>query len=306
MSLAPNVEEQLRSFLRQTSFASHGGVVTDLDGTAIHEYEGRISIPRPLELGLREVYRFGRPLILNTIRFPLSVIRTFGRDWFTISNLPIPTATLNGSLLGFVVKTRDDEVVFEEKAAFPLSADENEGLLDGVNDMLVSGVEDLLVFYYPRDWRMGEIIWTPSPEKVLPVKEKFLSASSVTATELATLRDEMLSEEICMVFLLIDEPNDRLMAYQHARRNSFVTRAGVDKLFGARVMADHLGVDLSHSLGVGDTEMDRFLSGVGLAVIVGDNDLPFEGTLGTIRLKDSFELGELLFRFTALQRALMT
>lgn len=306
MSLAANVEEQLRAFLGRTSFASHGGVVTDLDGTAVHEDQGRISIPKPVELGLRELYRFGRPLILNTLRFPLSVIRTFGQDWYTISNLPIPTVTLNGSLLGFVAKTRTDEIVFEETAAFPLTATEVEGVLDGVRDLLEGGVEELLVFYYPRDWRMGEIIWTPTPEKVLPVREKYLSASSVTAVELAKLRDQLLSEEICMIFLLVNVPEDRLMAYQHAERSSFFTRDGVDKLFGAREMAAHLGVDLSHSLGAGDSEMDRFLSGVGLAVIVGNDDLPFEGTLGTIRLKDSLELGELLFRFTALQRALVS
>lgn len=37
-------------------------------------------------------------------------------------------------------------------------------VLDGVKGLLDGGIDDILVFYYPRDWRMGEIIWTPAPE----------------------------------------------------------------------------------------------------------------------------------------------
>jgi hypothetical protein len=42
--------------------------------------------------------------------------------------------------------------------------------------------------------------------------------------------------------------------------------------------------------------MDIFLKGVGLAVVVGGMDLAFQGVRGTLRLKNSFELGELLFQ----------
>lgn len=104
------------------------------------------------------------------------------------------------------------------------------------------------------------------PEKVLEVKEKYVSASSLMAVTLEKLRGQLKAEEICMIFLLIDAPEQQLMAYQHAERSSFLTRQGVDKLFGAQQVARRLGFDLSHSIGAGDTEMDRFLAGVGLAV----------------------------------------
>jgi hypothetical protein len=61
-------------------------------------------------------------------------------------------------------------------------------------------------------------------------------------------------------------------------------------------MAEILEFQLSRSVGAGDTELDRFLKGVGLAVLVGSIELPFRGLCETIRLKDSFELGELFFR----------
>lgn len=78
-----------------------------------------------------------------------------------------------------------------------------------VDALLNGGDKEMLLFYYPRDWRTGEIIWTPSAEQVLPVKEKYVSASSVTAVERGKLRDQLHAEDICMMFLLlIWERND--------------------------------------------------------------------------------------------------
>src|SRR5437879_6441717 len=61
----------------------------------------------------------------------------------------------------------------------------------------------------------------------------------------------------------------RYAAYQHSKRSNVFTHKGIDKLSGSQALAGHLGIDLRDSIGAGDTEMDRFLSGVGLAVIVG-------------------------------------
>ena len=124
----------------------------------------------------------------------------------------------------------------------------------------------------------------------------------MTAVEFPKLHTQMLAEEICMIFLLIDAPEDQLMAYQHTKRSNFITHKGVDKLFGARAMADVLQCDLRDSLGAGDTELDNFLDGVGLALVVGNNDLKFRGMMDTIKLKNSLELGVLLFRAAELAR----
>jgi hypothetical protein len=150
---------------------------------------------------------------------------------------------------------------------------------------------------------MGEIIWTPVAERVLPVKEQYVSASSVTAVELPKLRELMSAEEICMIFLLVDATAEQLMAYQHTRRSNFFTTNGVDKLFGAHRMAEVLQFDLKRSLGAGDTELDSFLAGVGLAVLVGPLQLEFKGLINTFRLRDSFELGEVLFRLAEMVKA---
>jgi len=296
MALTEEVDTKLRNFIQQSTFATSGAVVTDLDGTAVHEFQGKIIIPKEVELGLMHHYESGRPLILNSLRFPLSVIRTFGQDWYKLSNAPIPTVTLNGSLMGFIKKTAESELVFDETAAFPLTANEIHEALQGVKALLDGGIKNVLVFYYPRDWRIGEVIWTPVPENIIAVKEKYLSASAVTAVEFAKLEEQMLAEDVCMIFLLVDVPEDQLMAYQHTKRSNFITHEGVDKLFGAHAMADVLKCDLRHSVGAGDTELDNFLNGVGLALIVGGNELKFRGEVDTIRLRDSNELGNLLFR----------
>jgi hydroxymethylpyrimidine pyrophosphatase-like HAD family hydrolase len=296
MVLNMEIDAKLQRFMEQSSFATSGVVITDLDGTAVHEYQGKIAIPKEVELGLMRHYERGRPLILNSLRFPLSVIRTFGQDWYRLSNAPIPTVTLNGSLMGFVKKNEDRELVFEEALAFPLTKEEIVEALEGVKGMLDGGIRNILVFYYPRDWRIGEVIWTPVAENVLAVKEKYASASAVTAVEFPKLQDQMLAEEICMIFLLIDAPEDQLMAYQHTKRSNFITHKGVDKLFGAQAMAKFLQSDLRDSLGAGDTELDSFLSGVGLACLVGNQELAFRGLVDTIKLRDSMELGAVLFR----------
>ncbi len=98
-----------------------------------------------------------------------------------------------------------------------------------------------------------------------------------------------------MIFLLLNIAQEKMMAYQHTRRDNFITQAGVDKLFGAQRMAEFLKFELPSSIGAGDTELDRFLEGVGLAVLVGGIPLDFHGAIETVRLKDSSELGELLF-----------
>jgi hydroxymethylpyrimidine pyrophosphatase-like HAD family hydrolase len=305
MPLAAEVKNQVRQFLQDSRFACEGGVVTDLDGTAVHEYRGRIVIPEPVEFGLVRLRELGRPVILNSLRFPLSVLRTFGREWYRIANAPIPTVSLNGSLLGYVTTDAREELVFEEAAAFPLSLPEIDEVLRGVQGLLDGGVRDLLLFYYPRDWTAGEILWTPAPEKVPALREKYLSASAVLAVEFPALRELLTARDVCMIFLLVDVAEDQLMAYQHTKRSSFFTREGVDKLRGARAFAGRLGVDLAHSVGAGDTELDTFLGGVGLAVLVGTAPLEFKGRLQTVKVRDSMELGDLLFALADMQHGLL-
>ena len=304
MALSLEVEEALKQFYRESRFAETGGVITDLDGTAVHEEHGRVYIPEPVEFGLKAIYETGRPVVINSLRFPLSVMRTFGKEWLAIANAPIPAVSMNGSQIGYVARDERGELCFEEIDGFPLESERIDEVLAGVQKLLDDGIREVLLFYYPRDWRKGEIIWTPIAEKVIHVKEKYRSASAVTAVELETLREELHAEEICMIFLLIERPADDLMAYQHSRPSSFFTREGVNKLTGTEAIANHLGIDLRHSVAAGDTPMDSFLSGAGLAVQVGNMNLDFRGLHSTIKLGNSFELGDFLFSLAGLQREL--
>ena len=293
--LSPEVIAAVDEFFAAAKFADQGAVITDLDGTAVHEDKGRIYIPPAVEFGLRAIYERGRPVVLNSLRFPLSVMRTFGKEWLAIAQAPIPVISMNGSQTGFVTTDEKGELCFEEIAAFPLSANEIDTVLAGVDALLDDDIRDVLLFYYPRDWRLGEIIWTPVAEKVLHVKEKYTSASSVIAVEAEKLSEMLHAEEICMIFLLIERPADDLMAYQHSKPSSFFTAKGVDKFSGTMALAEPLDFDIVSSVGAGDTLMDVFLNGVGLSVHVGPQQLPFRGSHNTIKLQNSFELGDLLF-----------
>jgi hydroxymethylpyrimidine pyrophosphatase-like HAD family hydrolase len=303
MDLSPETERRLRRFYEQSRFGELGGVMTDLDGTAVHEHEGRITIPASVEHGLKRIRDLGRPLILNSLRFPLSVMRTFGEEWYAISNAPLPTVSLNGSLTGYITRSDSGGLAFEEIDSMPLEEAEIDGVIAQVSALLDSGLHDLLVFHYPRDWCCGERIWTPQAGRIDAVTAKYRSATEVTAEPIRALRDRMLADETCMVFLLVERPQDRLMAYQHVNRESFVTRGALGKHHGARRIAARLQVDLAHSVGAGDSPMDTFLGEVGLAVLVGPMALPFRGTIETIRLADSAELGRLMFRLADLHQA---
>ncbi|HEY6227613.1 MAG TPA: HAD hydrolase family protein [Verrucomicrobiae bacterium] len=284
--------EKLRRFL-DTHDLMLGCLALDLDGTALTEHQGRIFISPTVEHGVRAVHELKRPIVLNTLRFPLSVIRTIGNAWYDLVDIPVPTVLLNGSILGHIHPV-GERLEYEEIAAYPMTAHEIKLVLDGVTELLGKGIDEILLFSYARDWRLGEALWTPKPERVETLKQKFVSASKVISCPLDQLSEELHSKDMCMMSLFIDRPEDTLMAYQHGKRNSFFTRKGVDKAYGLKEIAKHFKVSLDHSVGAGDTEMDSFLAEVGLAVIVGGTPLRFRGKSDTLRVGNPSDLGELL------------
>lgn len=295
VSEPPAVHAEVQEFLRRSRFMARGAVFTDLDGTAVHEERGRVYIPPEVEYGLKSVHDRGRQVVINTLRFPRSVLSVFAREWYRITGAPIPLVSLKGSQCGRIVPGPDGELEFEEWAAYPLTQAELGEVLVGIEGMVRDGAMDLLVFFYPRDWRLGEIIWTPDAGRVDAVKAKYLSASEVFSGPVPMLRDRMTEGEVCLVFLLHDVPEDRRMAYQHTERTLFVTHKGVDKRHGTEQIARWLDIDLDHSVGAGDAETDTFLSAVGLAAIVGNADLDFKGTQVTLRLPNPLAWGGVLF-----------
>ncbi|MCL4768149.1 MAG: HAD hydrolase family protein [Hyphomicrobiaceae bacterium] len=290
----------LREFAAASRFREGGGIVTDLDGTAVHEHEGRVAIPHSVSHALTRLSGQGHPIVINTLRFPMSVIGTFGQEWYAITSAPLPLISLNGSMIGHLAESSTGAIVFEEVEARVLAPGEVEEVLTGVEGLIRSGVDRLLVFYYPRDWRLGERIWTPVAARMVHVRHKYLSASEVFWGDVDRLRSRLAECEVCMVFLLVEQPTDELMAYQHVKPSSFITSAGVDKQDGMRRLAARLGVDPAEWLGAGDTPMDTFLSDVGLAVHVGRFDLEFRGRWQTVKIRDSLELGVLLRELSAL------
>jgi hypothetical protein len=289
------VQAEVRDFLKRSRYMERGAVFTDLDGTAVHEAEGRVFIPPEVEYGLKRVHDSGREVVINTLRFPRSVLSVFAPEWHRITGAPIPLVSLKGSQIGRIVPGAGGTLVFEEWAAFPLTEAEVDEVMQGIEGMVALGAHDLLVFFYPRDWRLGELIWTPEPDRVAPARQKYRSASEVFTGPVALLRERLYAGEVCLVFLLHDVPDDRRMAYQHTERARFVTHRGVDKRHGTEQIASKLGIDLDHSVGAGDAETDTFLSAVALAAIVGNANLDFKGKQATLRLPSVFEWGRVLF-----------
>lgn len=301
-ALSHEIESRLQRFVEASAFGEQGAIITDLDGTVVFEAQGTTLLAPTVELALEALYDLGCPLIINSLRFPLSVLQTFGADWYRIGNRPIPTVALNGSHLGLIRRADDGTLEFEEIDAFPLSPAEVAAVFARVGRLVEGGIRDILLFLYERDWRQGECVWTPDAERVEATRTRFPSASSVVSWDLQRLAAELAARELCMLCLLVDASDDMLMAYQHTRGSSFFTRAGVDKLSGARELAARLGVNMADAVGAGDTPMDRFLSGVGLALHVGPLEISYRGSVDTIRLRNAGELGKLLFHLARLER----
>lgn len=54
MNLKEKQSGHLKDFFYKSDFAEKGSVITDLDGTAIHEYQGKYTVPKTVELGLKK------------------------------------------------------------------------------------------------------------------------------------------------------------------------------------------------------------------------------------------------------------
>jgi hydroxymethylpyrimidine pyrophosphatase-like HAD family hydrolase len=293
--------EPLRRFA-ETNSLSQTFLALDLDGTALLEDHGKVFISSSVEKGVKAIHDLKIPVVLNTLRFPLSVMTTVGHAWYQIADQPILTVLLNGSVLGYI-KCADDVLRYEEIAAFPLNRAEIEAALHGVVQLAKAGIDDLLLFFYSRDWKEGETLWTPKARKTRELEQKYVSASRVISGSIEQLSDELMRREICMISLFINRPEDTLMAYQHSKRNSFFTAKGVNKASGLRALAAKLNLAPPEALGAGDTEMDTFLSEVGFAVIVGEGKLRFKGRKETARVATPMELGELVLAFADLLKA---
>jgi hydroxymethylpyrimidine pyrophosphatase-like HAD family hydrolase len=282
--------------------ASKSFLALDLDGTALLEDHGKVFISSSVEKGVKAIYDLKLPVILNTLRFPLSVISTIGEAWCQLADVPILTVLLNGSLLGHI-QPQGGELVYQELAAYCMTPAEIAVITGGVEQLVKAKIDEVLLFFYPRNWREGETLWVPNPKKIPEMRKKFVSASRVISGPVSALSRELLSREICMTSLFIDRPEDTLMAYQHGRRSSFFTGKGVSKASGLREMAARLKLEPAHALGAGDTEMDTFLSEVGFAVIVGEGKLKFKGRSETVRVSTPLKLGELIMNYAMLLKA---
>jgi hydroxymethylpyrimidine pyrophosphatase-like HAD family hydrolase len=301
MHLRVQESAKLRRFI-DTCDLRKGLLALDLDGTTLLEERGKVFISSSVEQGVKAICPLGVPIVVNTLRFPLSVMTTVGEAWYRMTDAPIRTVMLNGSLLGSIQRT-GDHLEYEELAAFALSAEEINSILTGVSELLDAGIKDVLLFYYPQDWRLGEILWTPDPAKNVALQAKYVSASQVIAGPVQRLRDAISVQPVCMASLLIDRPEDSLMAYQHSKPSSFFTARGINKASGLRDLAARIDRSLIDSIAAGDTQMDTFLSEAGLAVVVGSASLPFQGKVETIQVPDPLTLGELIVEAATLASA---
>ncbi|KAA6436750.1 HAD hydrolase family protein [Dyadobacter flavalbus] len=289
MPLTSQQNQIISDFTSRPEFIEKGGLITDLDGTVIQQHEGRYFMPEEVGAGLTELYLSNCTVIINSMRFPLSVINTFANDWYGMSHASIPLVSLNGSQAGYIHK-EESSFTFEEVMAFPLTADEIGHLISDVDAILNNG-RSALVFYYPRDWKKGEIIWTPVQEKVDETRDKYRSASTVYSSNLDTLKEHLLAEDICMIFLLpVEVQSDT--PFQHTDHKDFYSHEQVNKLYGAKKFLSHLGLDMQHFIGAGDTPMDVFLKEAGLVLKVGKLNLNFECASEVIELEQIIDIAE--------------
>lgn len=288
MPLTKQQKQEISDFSDSLDFMHKGGLMTDLDGTVIQQKDGRYFMPDPVRTGLMDIYNTHCTVIINTMRFPLSVIKTFADDWYNISKASVPLVSLNGSQTGFVHKEKSG-FTFEETDAFPLKNKDITTFISDLNNVLKDGGKPI-VFYYPRDWKKGEIIWTPDKGLVKEMKEKYRSASHVYGADIQKLHEDLNAEDISMIFLLPGADPDNSARFTGFK--DFYSHHNVDKLYGAKKMISQLGRKIDHFIGAGDTPMDVFLKEVGLVLKVGTMNLNFDCKSTVLQIDRLDEIGE--------------
>ncbi len=88
MALTEEQKKLIQNFVSLPIFRQHGGLMTDLDGTIVQHQNGHFSIPTEVQAGLNKLYQSNCPIILNTIRFPLSIIKTFAAVLYPLAQKP--------------------------------------------------------------------------------------------------------------------------------------------------------------------------------------------------------------------------
>ena len=124
MALDRHQKKLIRDFSKRQEFIQLGGVLTDLDGTVIKEKSGESYMPQEVQHGLARMYGASCPVIINTLRFPLSIINNFANKWHRLTQDSIPVVTLNGAQSGYIIKQKE-KFTFQETVAFPLTEKRN-------------------------------------------------------------------------------------------------------------------------------------------------------------------------------------
>lgn len=296
MSLSLDHHRALERFVGSSDIRK-GAWFIDLDGVIFNQDKrGKITVSKEAEGGIRDMLAMGCPVIINSLRFPVSLIKSVAASWLLMFEKEIPAVLLKGSLIGRFVK-RAGAIIFEEKIAYPLKEKEIDEIVNGVADSLESHLVDrphiLGVYFYPRDWRTGEIVWVPEGTRITKsVRDKFVNASEVFTCNIDELRMRIKKAGPCMVATLVD----KYRTDESRSPMDFYTTKDVDKASGTHKIAEMLGISLTDSAAAGDSLMDIFLNEVGLAVCVqsGKEKLEFKGTNETLVVASSAELGEVM------------
>lgn len=291
MALTEEQQKIVRDFVSHPNFKQQGGLMTDLDGTIVQHQDGNYTIPLEVQAGLTELYRVNCPVLLNTLRFPLSIIETFAAVLYPLAQLPIPVISLNGSQWGYISQGENKEFSFIEAGAKPLTSAEINSFMADIRLLVQNKVPHIAVFYYPRDWTKGEIIWSAEQDRVAEMRQTYKSASQVYSSSLAVLEKNLADEEISMIFLLVKKD---LIQGAHLQRDlkDFYTTAGANKLAGAHAFVNQLGRNLLHFIGAGDTPMDVFLKETGAVIKVGSYPLDFHCQATILPVETVSEIGE--------------
>ena len=291
MALTEEQKILIQDFASHPDFRQYGGLITDLDGTIVQHQDGNYVIPLEVQAGLKELYQDNCPVILNTLRFPLSIIKTFAAVLHPIAQSAIPVISLNGSQWGYISTAKNEEFSFTEAGAQPLKPAEIEGFMADIQLLVQNKVPNIAAFYYPRDWTKGEIIWSPEESRLSDMVQTYKSASQVYSSSLAILEKNLAAEEICMIFLLVKKDLIQGAHLQHNLKD-FYTTAGVNKLAGAHAFVNQLGRNLKNFIGAGDTPMDVFLQETGAVLKVGNLPLDFDCQATILPVETVSEIGE--------------
>ena len=211
----------------------------------------------------------------------------------------IPVVLMMGSVVGELTLSDDGKLTYNNLLSLPFHQDQAAQVGNKVLEHLNKGVEgqsneniQYKFSYYPNaklDQLNGEMVWTPkeADNNIIQLYQPYSTIDNGPIEDVLEKFKE--SGSVYAILTASNRINGKIVLEEN------FSPSGMTKSTGLNIALDRFGLHRRSIVGFGDSrKYDDFLDDVGLAGIVGQDEVPFKGTIGTLHIPSPNEFGPVL------------